>query len=73
MHACLEAIGGLIVGHYLVEPGVVGIIFLHSIFVSDPEADEECAGQSDGQAKEIEQGELTILEEVAPDYLQVVR
>jgi hypothetical protein len=70
--AGLEAIGGLVVGHYLVEPGVIGIVFLHSIFVGNPEADEECAGQSDGQAKEVEQGELTILEEITPGQLQII-
>ncbi len=70
IHACLETIGGLVVGHYLIKPGVIGIVFLHSIFVGDPEADEECAGQSDGETKEVEQGELTILEEVAPGQLE---
>ena len=60
------------IGQYLVEAGVVFVVGIHMQFVAYPQVDQEGAGQAGGQAQQVEDSELAVLEEAAPDKLELV-
>ena len=59
-------------GAYLVESAAVDLLGVIGCFVQKVEGDEDTAGQSEGQAEDIDEGEDLIFLEAAPGDQEVI-
>jgi len=59
-------------GPYLVEAAAVDLLGVIGGLVEEVEGDEDAAGQSEGQAEDIDEGEDLIFLEAAPGDQQVI-